>query len=82
MLDCTVYAEAIAYNPAISIQRKRDADWQNLERLLEPPTGDLFAQAPTVQTSALPQPPSETPLAATQPTDNWLDRHDTQDWIP
>lgn len=75
-LDTTVYAEAAMYHPVVSIQRKRPADWENLARLLEPATPDLFAQ--TVQTFAPTPSPAPAPAA-----DGFLadGRHDLNNWI-
>lgn len=45
-LDCFVYAYAAACHPAVRISSLRDSDWDKLESQAQPPTGDLFSQAP------------------------------------
>lgn len=76
-LDTWVYAYAAAHHPRLAIQRAGAADWDELERLLEPRVHDLFT-APAVQTSALPAPAApaaEAPAA--------VDHRDPgEDWVP
>ena len=44
-LDTWVYAYCAAHHPRIAIHTARGADWDELERLLEPRVHDMFAQA-------------------------------------
>lgn len=45
VIDLFVYAFAAAFHPLLRIDTMRDADWTNVERLVEPVNADLF-QAP------------------------------------
>jgi phage terminase large subunit GpA-like protein len=77
-LDTWVYAYAGAHHPRLAIQRAGAADWDELERLLEPRVHDMFT-APPVQTSALPA-PAATPAAEAPPA---VDHRDPdEDWVP
>jgi phage terminase large subunit GpA-like protein len=52
-LDTWNYAYAAAHHPRIAIHTARAADWEELERLLEPRVNDMFARATSdVHTSA------------------------------
>lgn len=86
-LDTMVYATAAAQHPDLNVHKARDADWMQLEHLLQPMHRDLFAAPP----QAIPPPAAETPATPTdtpaeagvfvaqssdwlgQDTDNWLD---------
>jgi len=78
-LDTWGYAYAAAHHPRIAIHTARAADWDELERLLEPRVNDMFTQpagpaaeaSPAVHTSA-PIPEQTAPKAKTQEHDNWV----------
>ncbi|EYC51709.1 hypothetical protein AZ34_11910 [Hylemonella gracilis str. Niagara R] len=46
-LDTWNYAYAAAHHPRIEIHKARSADWDELERLLEPRVHDMFTAAPS-----------------------------------
>ncbi|WP_157669298.1 phage terminase large subunit family protein [Chitinibacter sp. GC72] len=46
-LDTWVYGYAAALHPDIRIHASREADWMQLENLLQPRVGDLFAALPS-----------------------------------
>ena len=88
-LDTWVYAYAASHHPRIAIHTARSADWDEMERLLEPRVNDMFTTAATptagatadaapVQTSAPAE--SEEPAPAEQGPRSA--RHDDEDWIP
>lgn len=78
-LDTWDYAYAAAHHPRIAIHTAKAADWDELERLLEPRVNDMFTQqaqpvaegAPAVQTPA-PAPEQPAPPAAGHEHDNWV----------
>lgn len=88
-LDTWVYAYAAAHHPRLAIQRAGAADWDELERLLEPRVNDMFtaaaAPAPAV---ALPDGnEGPDPAPATQPeparSSGRNDHGDPRDdWVP
>lgn len=45
-LDTWVYAYFAALQPTVRLHMLREADWQRLESVIEPKTGDLFATPP------------------------------------
>ena len=45
-LDTWVYAYFAALQPSVRLHMLREADWQKLESVIEPKTGDLFAAPP------------------------------------
>jgi phage terminase large subunit GpA-like protein len=51
-LDTAVYAMAAAMHPALRLHLWSDTRWDEVERAIEPPTGDLFSPqaTPSVQT--------------------------------
>ena len=69
VLDNKVYNLACAYHPRLRINMMREADWVELEAVLEPRNGDLFAapmqvvsteaHAPVTETAATPAPVEE-----------------------
>lgn len=63
-LDCTVYAIFAAHY--LDLHRYTTAGWDRLERIVQPPTGDLFADP--VQTPALPAPAEDSPPAEDRQT--------------
>lgn len=93
-LDTWVYAYCAAHHPRISIHTARGADWDELERLLEPRVHDMFAasqsQQPETETAPGVQPfaqEGETTLptseAPADPAPPAQTRHDdTDDWVP
>lgn len=54
-LDTWVYAYFAALQPSVRLHMLREADWQKLESVIEPKTGDLFAAPPD-------PPPRDEPL--------------------
>lgn len=92
-LDTWVYAYAAAHHPEVAIHTARAADWEELERLMEPRMGDMFTSGPAlptdssqVQASALaeetetktPQQTTSAPAAPVATPTN----HEDNDWVP
>lgn len=76
-LDTWVYAYAAAHHPRIAIHTARDAEWDQLEQLIEPRTGDLFAMPLPETSEQEPQTMPTAPVPAPEPppaTHN--------DWVP
>lgn len=73
-LDTAIYAMAAAMHPALRLHLWSDARWDQIERSLEPETGDLFTAptAPTVQAEALGTAQGKAPSSTTAspPTPN------------
>jgi len=59
VIDLFVYAFAAAYHPLLRLDVMRDADWAQLEAMIEPVNGDLFRQP-------LPAPDEQEPNSAMQ----------------
>ena len=89
-IDLFVYAFAAAFHPLLRLDTMRDADWTQLEALVEPAMGDLFCaplapvpamkaeSAPLpVQTSAHPE--MQQRPAAQHHDDDWLSG--TDNWL-
>lgn len=70
-LDTWNYAYAAAHYPTVAIHTARVADWEELERLLQPIMQDMFAPSGAVQTSGSEQtvasPPADAPAAEGDP---------------
>jgi phage terminase large subunit GpA-like protein len=88
-LDTWVYAYAAAHHPRIAIHTARAADWEELERLLEPRVVDMFATPPhplghistvSANDDAL-QPPAPIAVAVAVPAPP-PPRHQHHDWVP
>ena len=63
-LDTLVYAIAAARHPKVRLHLMKETDWQRFQSVIEPPTGDLFNQAPAAEQPA----PAAAPPAAPTPT--------------
>lgn len=50
VIDLFVYCFAAAYHPLLRLDTMRDADWTQLESMVEPVNGDLFRSAPARDT--------------------------------
>jgi phage terminase large subunit GpA-like protein len=59
VIDLFVYGFAAAYHPLLRLDTMRDADWNQLESLIEPINGDLFTQRAPVPVEANPPAPAE-----------------------
>ena len=90
-LDTWGYAYAAAHHPSVAIHTARAADWDELERLLEPRVNDMFTQQATsttpdaapVQTSAQANPEAATPPpAAARPEPARQAEHEHNNWVP
>lgn len=87
VIDLFVYCFAAAFHPLLQIDRLRDADWTQLESVIEPTNGDLFlapvaASSGDVETSApAPSPlaPADREQAASAPSNGWLEG--TDNWL-
>jgi phage terminase large subunit GpA-like protein len=92
-LDTWNYAYSAAHHPRIAIHTARAADWEELERLLEPRVNDMFttptAEAPAEAETTQPTAPAATPVAAPAAPaprraatehDNWVPEV-PDDWI-
>lgn len=92
-LDTWVYAYAAAMHPRVAIHTARAADWDELERLLEPRVNDMFTQLPApvatvstepepVQTSAqaAPEVATETAAAVESPQEP-APAHEHDEWV-
>jgi phage terminase large subunit GpA-like protein len=60
VIDLFVYGFAAAYHPLVRLDTMRDADWAQLESLIEPVNGDLFAAPLT---------PADEPVPAAEETE-------------
>lgn len=90
-LDTWGYAYAAAHHPRVAIHTARAADWDELERLLEPRVNDMFTRQVTlttegtqpVQTSepAAQQAATETDAAA-GPQQAQAAAHEHDNWVP
>lgn len=54
-IDLFVYAFAAAYHPLLRLDTMRDADWAQLESVVEPVNGDLFRSPAVVVDDAAPE---------------------------
>ena len=63
-LDTLVYAIAVARHPRLRIHMMKDSDWTRYRAVIEPATGDLFAQNPDANAAHAPAPATETPAPA------------------
>jgi phage terminase large subunit GpA-like protein len=97
-LDTWVYAYAGAHHPRIAIHAARAADWDELERMLEPRIGDMFTQpiptvvanveqGPAVQTSAQQGADHNISPTSEQPIDSTPSvtstrNNEDDDWVP
>ncbi|HCY17169.1 MAG TPA: hypothetical protein DHV21_14545 [Curvibacter sp.] len=78
-LDTWGYAYAAAHHPRIAIHTARAADWDELERLLEPRVNDMFTQqaglvteVPSAVHASAPATEQTAPPVQTQEHDNWV----------
>lgn len=63
-IDLFVYAFAAAYHPLLRLDTMRDADWAQLESVVEPVNGDLFLAPATVAVDPAAEGEEQTPVAA------------------
>jgi phage terminase large subunit GpA-like protein len=73
VIDLFVYGFAAAYHPLLRLDTMRDADWAQLESMIEPVNGDLFTAplAPTGEPAPMAdetEPGEEAPAAVPAPT--------------
>jgi phage terminase large subunit GpA-like protein len=52
VIDLFVYGFAAAYHPLLRLDTMRDADWTQLENMVEPTNGDLFMAPPVSSTAS------------------------------
>jgi len=85
-LDTWVYAYAGAHHPRVAIHTARAADWEELERLLEPRVKDMFASADAEAGAGGATPAEADSTAAPAPVQTSAPvpapRNDNNDWVP
>lgn len=88
VIDLFVYGFAAAFHPLLRLDTMRDADWTQLESLVEPVIGDLF-RAPLALSAAAAAPESSTepPTAPVQTSAQTITpappvvQHHDDDWL-
>ncbi|OFA05181.1 phage terminase large subunit family protein [Duganella phyllosphaerae] len=88
VIDLFVYGFAAAFHPLLRLDTMRDADWTQLESLVEPVIGDLF-RAPLALSAAATAPESSTeqPTAPVQTSAQTITpappvvQHHDDDWL-
>lgn len=96
VVDLFVYGFAAAFHPLLRLDTMRDADWANLEGMIEPLNGDLFRAAPASQdadgstapdanlpdAAPAPAPQQEnTPVAPSAPPATETREPEADDWL-
>ena len=95
VIDLFVYGFAAAFHPLLRLDTMRDADWTNLEGMIEPLNGDLFrstqisqdadgstAQGADAQGPALAPPQHENiPVAPSAPPATETQEAEADDWL-
>lgn len=80
MLDCNNYALAAAHHPNLRLQRLRDPQWDRFIEMLQPSgQRDLFGQPITAPIEATPKPAA--PDATQVGGEDWLGKHNVDNWI-